>query len=457
MAAKSILENNICRTIGTGAETKVWEDAWIPSEPPRPARPAHTEFDADIKVHHLIDFDSKEWNLDVISAMIHPDDIPQILAIKISKTGRRDGYSWKHTKSGHYSVKTGYDIAVDQRKQARFDPIVEPSVNPLKKKLWKLKTVRKIKHFLWQALSGYVSSASKLVERHCGTDKTCQRCGAEIEDINHILFLCPPAFQCWIMSPIPSPPGIFPCTSLYANFDYLLQKGLTTHPQREVFSMFPWLIWYVWKARNEKCFNAKDISPIDTLQLATQEAETWRVAQLVETGEAEEQHHEQRPIPELSDSEKRFICQIDGSWSDKDEWMGLGFVLFQENTAILQGQKCTPRGQAPIHAEAEGIIWAMREVKDKGFDGIEFISDCQQLINLIIRNEEWPALAPELDDIKLLSSYFQDISISFAPRSDTLRADSLAKGGRSRAMSFAVVDILVHPIPALEAGRIEPE
>ncbi|KAF2549017.1 hypothetical protein F2Q70_00020962 [Brassica cretica] len=55
------------------------------------------------------------------------------------------------------------------------------------------------------------------------------------------------------------------------------------------FSMFPWLIWYVWKARNEKCFNGKDISPLDTLQLASQEAETWKVAQFGEAMEEEEE------------------------------------------------------------------------------------------------------------------------------------------------------------------------
>ncbi|KAF2606892.1 hypothetical protein F2Q68_00044733 [Brassica cretica] len=38
---------------------------------------------------------------------------------------------------------------------------------------------------------------SKLVERHCRTYSTCQLCGAAVEDINHIVFECPPAFQCW--------------------------------------------------------------------------------------------------------------------------------------------------------------------------------------------------------------------------------------------------------------------
>ncbi|WZZ81200.1 hypothetical protein YC2023_101772 [Brassica napus] len=65
--------------------------------------------------------------------------------------------------------------------------VVEPSVTALKKEVWKLKTSRKIKHFLWQAISGFITAASRL----CATDRSCLRCGAEEETINHILFECP--------------------------------------------------------------------------------------------------------------------------------------------------------------------------------------------------------------------------------------------------------------------------
>lgn len=50
----------------------------------------------------------------------------------------------------------------------------EPSTNALKTEVWKLKAPRKMKHFFWQALSGYVAAASTLTERHCGSDPVCQ-------------------------------------------------------------------------------------------------------------------------------------------------------------------------------------------------------------------------------------------------------------------------------------------
>lgn len=222
--------------------------------------------------------------------------------------------------------------------------------------------------------------------------------------------------------------------------------------------MFPWLMWYVWKARNEKCFNGKNISPLDTLQLARQEAETWRVAQAVDKLILiDEDQSAARARPEHTAQSKRFLCQVDASWVEKEDWMGMGFVLLEENVVILQGESCAPTTQSPLHAEAEGLSWALREVYDRGFDGINFTSDCQQLVNLFNRNEDWPALAPELDDIKLHFKRFQESSLSFISRSINLRADSLAKGGRSRAHYYNVVDVLVRPRPALSVGLHDPE
>lgn len=131
------------------------------------------------------------------------------------------------------------------RKSQGITQVLEPSTTVLKQKVWKLKTSRKIMHFLWQALAGYIAKASKLVERPCGTDRSCQRCGNEAETINHLLFECPPALQCWALSNIPSSPGVFPCSSLYNNFDYLLQllSGTNTHMSEA--EIFPWLLWFI--------------------------------------------------------------------------------------------------------------------------------------------------------------------------------------------------------------------
>ncbi|XP_056864246.1 uncharacterized protein LOC130511334 [Raphanus sativus] len=457
MAAKQVLSDGLQRKIGTGAETYVWKDVWLPTNPPRPAIPRDGNTETGLMVHHLIDFERKEWNIVLVQELVAAVDVPRILSLKVSRTGRRDDYTWSHTNSGNYTVRSGYDVAVKQRKQGENEAMMEPSITEIKKKIWKLKCPRKIKHFLWSAVSGYVASASKLKERHCGNDAVCQRCGTEQETINHIIFECPPAVQCWALSSIPSSPGIFPCSSIYTNMDTLIQLVANTSMQDTQVSMFPWLIWYLWKARNEKCFNAKDVAPLDTLQLASSEAQAWRIAQIVEINAEEGKPAEDTGLSlNHRDTDCKWICQVDASWKDENEGTGLGFILFEDRRMKLLGIKHYDKVASPIHAEAEALSWALRETRKIGVCEVIVESDCQQLVHLINMPQEWPALGPELDEIDFLCSEFSSISTVFIKRLFNSRADCLSKAGRSRAPNFCYLGDKAPPWLANEASLCEP-
>lgn len=76
-------------------------------------------------------------------------------------------------------------------------------------------------------------------------------------------------------------------------------------------------------------------------------------------------------------------------------------------------------------------------MKKRGYDGVTMESDCQQLVNIILNESEWPSVAPELDEI-MLSSQFQDLEFSFVPCTLNFCADSLAKGERSHVNCFSL-------------------
>ncbi|RID49250.1 hypothetical protein BRARA_H00062, partial [Brassica rapa] len=99
--------------------------------------------------------------------------------------------------------------------------------------------------------------------------------------INHTIFECPTALQCWALSNIPSSLGLFPCNSLYSNIDFLLFRAKETGVRSEALAAFPWIAWYIWKARNKKIFKDKDITPMDSMQLAVKEAASWTLAQRI--------------------------------------------------------------------------------------------------------------------------------------------------------------------------------
>ena len=136
--------------------------------------------------------------------------------------------------------------------------------------------------------------------------------------------------------------------------------------------------------------------------------------------------------------------------------MGLGFIMFDGTTEIMRGQRKRSKSSSPLHAEAEGLVWAMEELSSRGFKQVRFESDCQQMVHIINSSKQWPALEPELDAIESLRETFISFTLSFISRSLNIRADSLAKEARSRDSHFSIVDIVVPEPLALEASMLGP-
>lgn len=183
-------------------------------------------------------------------------------------------------------------------------------------------------------MTGYLATVKQLKDWHCARESTCTRCGGESESINRTLFECPPALQCWTLCSIPSPPGSFPCNSLFSNIEFLLFRAKASGVSPDVLAAFPWIAWYIWKARNKKVFKDKDISPMDTLQLAVKEAESWLLARRIDVEPQidEEEQHKAVTIVLQAPHSARWRCQTDASWKTENDRAGLGFVLLDDGT-----------------------------------------------------------------------------------------------------------------------------
>lgn len=72
LAAQDLLREGLRKTIGTGRNTCVWLDSWIPTSPARPALDAGIYREHDLMVSHLIDETSKQRRTDILEALIDP-------------------------------------------------------------------------------------------------------------------------------------------------------------------------------------------------------------------------------------------------------------------------------------------------------------------------------------------------------------------------------------------------
>ena len=149
-------------------------------------------------------------------------------------------------------------------------------------------------------------------------DNYCTRCGKTEESVTHTIFECPPALQTWALSTTPTSPGTFPVSSVYTNMDYLFwRKNNIIEPDQDR-DPYPWIIWYIWKARNDKLFRGIDRDPLELVRYAESECHAWFSA------------NEMVPPVVANNSEENQvlclgnICLLDGSWTASDRFSGCG-------------------------------------------------------------------------------------------------------------------------------------
>ena len=136
----------------------------------------------------LIDETSRTWNSQVIRTLVDPNDAQIIESIPLSRFRTADRDGWHFTMNGRYTVKSGYEVERVYPDKVRPPPEYGPSVSLLKAQCWKVRCPPKLKHFLWQLVTGCIAVKKNLRSRGIQGDTICARCGAPEESINHVFF-----------------------------------------------------------------------------------------------------------------------------------------------------------------------------------------------------------------------------------------------------------------------------
>ncbi|XP_056841628.1 uncharacterized protein LOC130494839 [Raphanus sativus] len=124
--------------------------------------------------------------------------------------------------------------------------------------------------------------------------------------------------------------------------DFLFwRKSATVEPELDR-DPYPWIIWYIWKARNDKLFRGIDRDPLELVRYAESECQAWfnaneRVsANLQENGRNESNDGSQ--VISLTN-----ICMVDGSWTATAQFSGSGWARIRSafgtgSTAMGDGE-----------------------------------------------------------------------------------------------------------------------
>ncbi|CAA7047159.1 unnamed protein product [Microthlaspi erraticum] len=307
-------------------------------------------------VADLLQADTDKWNREKVESFF-PEIKQQILCIKPSLTGVPDKQIWISTKSGIYTTKTGYHVAYENKAQAETQQGTIWNID-WNAEIWSRNIPPKIQMFLWRVAHGALEIGS-------------------IWDLT-------PTKNPIILSPTQTFPEVLKTSKLWLP---LPPTGI------EPGSLFPWISWCVWGARNHLLFENRSFKPTEIITKACADAREWQEAQkantVMTTGKP-------RVVPPHTDPEAT-VLYTDAAWN-------------QDNKS-----------------EALAIREALHQAKISGWNSIHLRSDSQPLIRAMQSGEQITEIFGILRDIFGLSKVFVAISFNFVPRSDNSIADALAK------------------------------
>ncbi|KAK2360163.1 ADP-ribosylation factor GTPase-activating protein AGD3 [Trifolium repens] len=114
------------------------------------------------KVFDLIDTQNRAWKEEVIKQNFYPMEAKQICSMALPNYNQEDFISWKGTKDGHYSVKSGYQAILAWQESQNPSPNSSNMDNTRWKKLWNLFVPPKQIHHIWRILNNAIHGTKAL-------------------------------------------------------------------------------------------------------------------------------------------------------------------------------------------------------------------------------------------------------------------------------------------------------
>ena len=264
-------------------------------------------------------------------------------------------------------------------------PINRPHGSPeLKTKIWNLPIVPKLKHFIWRALSGALATKERLTTRGMRIDPTCPRCHRFNESINHALFTCPFATMAWRLADVTLFRNLQMSDSIAENINHiltLLQHKTITDFQK----LLPyWLLWRIWKARNNVVFNNFRESPTNTALRSQAETRDWLNAtqsqrrENVRIGTSTTSNTAWQPPPIT-----HLKCNFDAGFNVQSLNATAGWIIRNhEGKPQHWGSLKLDHTSTPLEAETKALLAALQQTWVRGYKQVVMEGDCQTLINL---------------------------------------------------------------------------
>ena len=424
LAGRSILRHGLSWAVGNGEKISIWNSPWLSFKTPsQPMGPVTLE-NQSLMVSDLLCPLTNKWELDKIRALL-PQYEDTILQIKTSSTPVDDTLLWLPEKSGIYSTKTGYGVGILREKPLHLG---NQPVNWLSH-IWNVKTMPKLKDFLWRVVRKAIPVSSNLEKRGVPSFN-CKTCGVHEDDL-HVFLTCPIAEEVWRLIPTRHTPS-----SLLPSVSELIKQGsnfLPLPPTGLTSPLWPWVMWNLWKARNKLVFENRVFTAQEIALKSIKDAKEWSEAQNSTRVSSSNtpcslRPHQRSPCPPPPVQTGVLICKVDAAWDSSSGKCGIG-VIFSGDVAFTHPtiSDSLNHVSSALMAEAIAVHRAVALAFYSNVRSLAVLSDSLSLINLLKTRGCQPELFGIMFDIYHFMSYFDVISFAFISRNFNSEADSVAK------------------------------
>jgi hypothetical protein len=143
-------------------------------------------------VSDLIEPTTKMWNEALIRKIFYPPDAEHILQIKLPFFSGEDYLAWHYEKSGLFTVKSAYRLAMDRKGRNNVAGVSNKNAGEreLWNMIWKADVPPKVRVFGWKLATNTLGVQDLRCKRNMDRIPTCQICGMEPETNYHAMVNC---------------------------------------------------------------------------------------------------------------------------------------------------------------------------------------------------------------------------------------------------------------------------
>ena len=127
-------------------------------------------------VSSLINHVDRCWKVTKIDSLFLPEEAATIKAIPLSLFDRDDLPFWPYTRDGVLSVKSCYQLLMEQDESKLLDTSNGGVNSNVWKAMWRLHVPNRVKSLVWRAGTNSLPTRVNLVQRQILTEAVCLDC-----------------------------------------------------------------------------------------------------------------------------------------------------------------------------------------------------------------------------------------------------------------------------------------